>query len=81
MGVYPRVDSNFRTKHSYNFDMMKTEVFMTREVQSSAWMWLAYFFVGLCVGIVAFIMEIFEKRLVGLRDMLSTRVLEATDNS
>jgi H+/Cl- antiporter ClcA len=31
MGVYPRPDSTFRSKHSYNFDMMKSEIFMNRE--------------------------------------------------
>lgn len=31
MRVYPRMDIMFKKKHSYNFDMMKTEVFQNRE--------------------------------------------------
>lgn len=81
MGVYPRPDSTFRSKHSYNFDMMKTEVFVNREKQSAGWMWLGYFFVGVAVGITAFIMEIFEKSLVDLRDYWTDSILDNTENN
>jgi hypothetical protein len=44
-------------------------------------MWLAYFFVGVSVGIMAFIMEIFENFLVDLRDLWTTNILENTENN
>ena len=44
-------------------------------------MWLGYFLVGLIVGIIAFIMEIFENALVDLRDRWTTSVLDNTDNN
>jgi H+/Cl- antiporter ClcA len=75
------MDSTFRSKHSFNFDMMKAEVFVSREPQSPGWMWLGYFFVGLFVGIIAFLMEIFENSLVKMRDHWTKQVLEHTDNS
>jgi H+/Cl- antiporter ClcA len=75
------MDSTFRKKHSYNFDMMKAEVFVNRETQSAGWMWLGYFFVGFFVGCIAFIMELFENSLVDLRDRWTLSVLESTNNS
>ena len=81
MGVYPRPDSTFRSKHSYNFDMMKSEIFVNREKQSEGWMWLGYFFVGVTVGITAFMMEIFETSLVKLRDYWTENILENTENN
>ena len=41
-------------------------------------MWLAYFFVGVSVGITAFIMEIMENSLVDLRDLWTDKILENT---
>ena len=44
-------------------------------------MWLGYFFVGVTVGITAFIMEIFETSLVKLRDYWTDSILENTENN
>ena len=81
MAVYPRIDSTYKAKHSYNFDMIKTEVYVNREKQSELWQWVGYFFVGLLVGTTAFLMEIFENSLVNLRDKWTYKILENTDNN
>ena len=36
-GVYPRFDHLFKKKRSLNFDMMKSEIFLNRELQSEGW--------------------------------------------
>mmetsp|Transcript_5754 Transcript_5754/g.9156 ORF Transcript_5754/g.9156 Transcript_5754/m.9156 type:complete len:81 (+) Transcript_5754:319-561(+) len=56
--VYPRFDSVFKQKHSYNFDMMKTEIFMGREegLYVDFLRWVAYGFIGFFTGLSAFLM-------------------------
>lgn len=60
---------------------MKTEVFVNRETQSAGWLWLGLFFVGVIVGVLAFIMELIEHGLVDTREAFTTAILANTDNN
>ena len=57
--MYPRPDWKFKNKKSINFDMMRSSIYMEREKPKwlSFWKWFAYFLIGICTGIVAFLME------------------------
>lgn len=62
MKAYPRFDSTFRKKHSFNFDMMRSNIFLNRdENEPELYVWLAYAMIGFIIGTIAFIMEILEK--------------------
>jgi len=70
LGVYPRLDSAFRAKHSYNFDMMKSEIFMTRAEPKNLgiYKWVGYAFIGFLTGLTAFLMSKLEEFLVDTRN-------------
>ena len=70
MFAYPRFDSAFRKKHSYNFDMMRSNIFLNREDEPVMYVWFAYALMGMIIGSIAFLMEILEKETVTLREYL-----------
>ena len=62
--VYPREDTIFKSKESLPYDEVESLVWVDRPRQKRVEhtkMWFAHFLVGLFVGIVAFIMVIFEE--------------------
>ena len=81
MFAYPRFDSAFRKKHSYNFDMMRSNIFLNRDDEPVMYVWLAYAMMGVIIGSIAFLMEILEKETVTLREYLMQRVLSDSDNN
>lgn len=80
-GVYPRFDSAFKKKRSLNFDIMQTELFVNRETQSEGWQWLAYLIIGILVGVIAYLMSLFEEWIVDERIQFVQWVLQKTNNS
>ena len=77
MACYPRVDTKFKGKKSINFDMMRSNIYTDRDTPKylSLWKWVAYFFIGVCTGIVAFLMEQIEQSLVRGRNYTSDWVM------
>mmetsp|Transcript_3406 Transcript_3406/g.5748 ORF Transcript_3406/g.5748 Transcript_3406/m.5748 type:complete len:374 (+) Transcript_3406:142-1263(+) len=78
LSIYPRLDSAFRAKHSYNFDMMKAEIFLQRQVPSIVriYVWVGYFFTGFLTGAVAYLMAKVEDWLVEKRGELTQEILD-----
>jgi len=56
MMVYPRLDTMFKTKRSFNFDMMKTKIYLDRYEPKSIPYYKAvvHWLIGISVGCVAF---------------------------
>ena len=62
---YPRPDTAYMGKSSFNFDMMRAKIFENRKgVHMEVFVWLAHLLVGLMVGCAAFILTIIEDELV-----------------
>ena len=80
-GVYPRFDSAFKKKKSLNFDIMQTELFLNREKQSEGWQWLAYLIIGILIGVIAYLMSLFEEWIVNERITFAQWVLKNTNES
>jgi hypothetical protein len=57
MKMYPRIDYEFRKKHSFNFDMMKAQIFLDRPTPKGikAMVWVGYFFIGFYTGLTAYL--------------------------
>lgn len=54
LNVYPRKDTTFKSKHSLNFDMMRSRIYEERENKGAKELWFAHFIVGLMVGFQSF---------------------------
>jgi hypothetical protein len=64
MEIYPRKDNIYKTKSSFNFDMMRTKIFEVRRgAKEEIWLWVAHGLTGCAVGIVAFLMALAEDHL------------------
>ena len=82
LGMYPRPDTTYKTKHSLAFDMMQTQIFQNRGEPASVGLmrWVCYFIIGVGVGLTAFMMEVIEENLVEGRDRIIEKVLHHSDN-
>ena len=79
--MYPRIDDKFKKKHSYNYDMMKTNIMqnrMDKGTRMSVCKWFAFFLIGVFTGTTAFIMACLEDTLVDLRTEVADIILERT---
>ena len=62
---YPRPDTAYMGKTSFNFDMMRAKIFEDRKgVHMEVYVWLAHLLVGFLVGSAAFILSYIEEELV-----------------
>jgi len=73
------VAAGFIKKRSFNYDMTKTEVFLNRPSSSKGWKWVAYFIVGVFIGVTAFVMSKFEEWLLDKRIELAHSVIDSPD--
>lgn len=82
LGMYPRPDTTYKTKHSLAFDIMQTEIFRNRGEPASVGIlrWVCYFIIGVAVGLTAFLMELIEENLVDSRDKIIEKVLFHSNN-
>jgi hypothetical protein len=64
MEIYPRVDNIYKTKSSFNFDMMRTKIFDVRKgAKEEIWLWIAHGMTGVTTGLVAFLMALVEDKI------------------
>lgn len=75
--IYPRLDKGFRAKKSLNFDMMKSQLFITRGEpdQAKMWRWISYWLIGFITGLIAFVMDIGEEFFVNIRNKTVDKIL------
>ena len=81
--LYPRIDEKFRKKHSFNFDMMKSKIFLDRAepFSISIWRWVVYFFIGFFTGVLAFFMSWVEDALIESRDEILEHIFHSSDDN
>lgn len=80
LGVYPRRDTAFKGKHSLNFDMMRTKIFLERDNRGEKELWLAHFICGLLCGFQAFCISWMENQIVGWRVQAVQKIVSSHDN-
>jgi uncharacterized membrane protein len=76
--VYPRKDTVFQTKTSYNFEVINSRVYVTRK--HYGWeevsKWSIHAIIGVLVGTIAFLMAVSEEFLAELRAEHTQHMLE-----
>ena len=65
MAIYPRPDNVYTHKSSFNFDIMRTKIFLERKgTQMDVHLWLAHGFIGVVVAVLAWFIASAEDELV-----------------
>ena len=60
-GKYPRPDNVYEHKQSFNFDMMRSRIFINRKnTHTDAYLWLAHMILGVCVASITWAMTTVE---------------------
>ena len=63
--IYPRIDNIFKTKSSFNYDMMRTRIFEERSNKNETIViWFTHGLIGVFIGFVAFLMAVVEDEIV-----------------
>ena len=58
---YPRIDNVYEHKSSFNFDMMRTRIFINRSGHNtSMYLWLAHGFIGIIIATITWAMTTIE---------------------
>jgi chloride channel 6 len=83
MMVYPRFDTAFKKKGSFNYDMFKSEVYVHRPIPKSVefWRWFALMLIGIFIGATAFGMSQLEEFLIDTRREMVDKILDDYDNN
>ena len=81
--VYPRLDQGYKVKKSLNFDLMKSNLFVSRGEPEMAklWRWIAYALIGLITGCIAFLMALAEDEAVKLRNYITDEIIDSYRNN
>ena len=66
---YPRKDTYFRSKSSFNFDVLRSKIFLKRTQTrcDRFYRWLSHMMIGVCTGTIAFGMATIEELLTSLK--------------
>ena len=66
---YPRPDTEFKTKCSYDFDMARSNVYRMRPTGAKVqvFLWINCLIIGFVVGSIAFLMNIFIEALCNMK--------------
>jgi H+/Cl- antiporter ClcA len=63
--IYPRIDNTFKTKSSFNYDMMRTRIFEERSNKNETIViWFTHGLIGVFIGFVAFLMAVVEDEII-----------------
>lgn len=67
--IYPRLDSEFKKKHSLDFQRVQGNLYKKRPTGNrvQAYLWILCFVIGALMGTIAFLMDILTQALVDLR--------------
>lgn len=61
LAQYPRPDNVYEHKSSFNFDMMRTQIFVNRKkTYTDANLWIAHCFIGVIVATITWAMTTVE---------------------
>ena len=69
---YPRIDKVYEGKSSLNFECLNSKVYLERKHSKfeEGYRWLVHLLMGLMIGVIAFIMTLFEDVLINLHGNL-----------
>jgi len=68
LSIYPRPDNVYEHKSSFNFDMMRTRIFVNRKgAHTEAYLWIAHCLVGVFIASITFLMTTIEDKLAAFR--------------
>jgi chloride channel 7 len=79
---YPRPDKVYQTKNSYNFEMMRSRIFVDRPYGKLEpyTRWIIHALIGILVGSIAFFMNIVEEFFAHLRSETTQHMIDAGGN-
>ena len=69
MKIYPRLDQEFKKKSSMDFQRIWGNVYKNRQIGNKVqgYLWVAFFFIGVFMGLLAFFLDIIVEMLTHLR--------------
>ena len=77
MAKYPRPDNVFEHKSSFNFDMMRSRIFMNRKkTYTDAYLWMAHAMIGITVATITWAMTTLEDWSAEFRSHFLQRILD-----
>ena len=80
--LYPRPDTQFRTKCSLDFDMMRAKIITNRSSKGAGMMlWCSHVLCGFLMGVLAFMLSVCEDQFTKWRCALIQSLIQATDNA
>lgn len=83
MKIYPRPDTYYRNKHSLDFDMMRSKIFIDRPNMGNeaVVLWLAHVLCGFLMGVLGFTLTWLEDELTAWRADKVQTLIDKNDNS
>jgi H+/Cl- antiporter ClcA len=81
MFQYPRTDEAFKSRHSYDYDMMKTKIMLDRSGgKETLALWVAHAVCGVFMGIISFLLTIAEDEITKSRVELMAHLINPETN-
>jgi H+/Cl- antiporter ClcA len=81
MMVYPRTDAAFKSRHSFDYDMMRTNIMLDRsESKDTLALWVAHAACGVFVGIISFLLTLAEDEITKVRVNLMEQLINPEMN-
>ena len=82
LALYPRPDNVYEHKSSFNFDMMRSRIFMNRKkTYTDSYLWMAHCILGIIVAMITFAMTTVEDASAEFRSHFIQNILDKTPNS
>lgn len=76
--LYPRLDQEYKKKSSLDFQRLKGNVFKNRPNGNfvQLYLWMAFFFIGALMGVIAFLLDLLVENLSHLRWFVTQKSME-----
>ena len=65
--IYPRPDTFYRSKSSFNFDAMRSKIIFDRASRGTIYLWIANILCGILVAILSFVLMTSVNQLTNFR--------------
>lgn len=82
LAQYPRPDNVYEHKSSFNFDMMRSRIFVNRKkTYTDSYLWIAHCILGVVVAAITWAMTTVEDASAEFRSSFIQRILDENPNS
>ena len=79
---YPRQDNVYEHKSSFNFDMMRTRIFLNRrKTHTDMYLWLAHLFMGVFMGTITFSLTVLEDSSAKFKSNMVQNIISKKDST